>query len=60
MKLPDSTPTWRKALQFFLGAYLPRHRGVSPHTQKAYAPALRLLPARIATRVHPAETLAGE
>jgi len=50
MKLPDGTPTWRKALQFFLGEYLPRHRGVSPRTQEAYATALRLLTARIDTR----------
>ncbi len=50
MKLPDGTPTWRKALQFFLGEYLPRHRGLSPRTQEAYATALRLLTERIDTR----------
>jgi len=50
VKLSDGTPTWREALQFFLGEYLPRHRGVSPHTQEAYATALRLLTERIDTR----------
>jgi integrase/recombinase XerD len=49
MKPLDGKPTWRKALQFFLGEYLPRHRGVSPRTQEAYATALRLLTERIDT-----------
>ncbi len=50
MKNSDGKPTWRKALQFFFGEYLPRHRGVSPRTQEAYATALRLLTERIDTR----------
>ena len=43
MNLTDDTPTWREALRFFFGEYLPRHRGFSRHTQESYATALRLL-----------------
>jgi len=53
----EGTPTWREALQFFLGEYLPRHRGVSAQTQDAYATALRLLTERIDTRSRGPEEL---
>lgn len=40
--MPAAEP-WRDALVWFLGEYAPRHRGLSPRTQEAYATALRLL-----------------
>lgn len=43
MNFTDDTPTWREALQFFLGRYLPRHRGFSPDTIASYATSLRFL-----------------
>jgi site-specific recombinase XerD len=43
MKFSDDTPTWRDALGFFLGRYLPRHRGFSPETIASYATSLRFL-----------------
>ncbi len=49
MNLSDGRPTWRDALHFFLGEYLPRHRGVSANTQTAYATALRFLTERVDT-----------
>jgi len=61
MKLLDGRPTWRKALQFFFGEFLPRHRGVSPRTQESYFTALRLLTERIDTRSRgPHELSVGE
>lgn len=50
MKSPSTPPTWREAVAFFLGEYLPRHRGVSPCTLESYAAALRLLTDRTETR----------
>ncbi len=42
MNPPETTPTWRSALTFFCGRYLPRDRGLSPRTQASYATSLRL------------------
>ncbi len=61
MRLADGKPTWRRALRFFFGEFLPRHRGVSPRTQDAYFTALRLLTERIDTRSRgPHELSVGE
>ncbi len=61
MKLSEGMPTWRGALQFFFGEFLPRHRGLSPHTQEAYATGLRLLTGQIDTHSHgPHELSVGE
>lgn len=43
MTASDSAPTWRTALEYFLGEYLPRHRGLAERTRQSYATALRLL-----------------
>lgn len=43
MNASDAAPSWRLALEYFLGEYLPRHRGLSPQTQQCYATALRFL-----------------
>ncbi len=43
MRILETAPSWRQAVTFFLGEYLPRHRGVSPNTQQSYTTALQLL-----------------
>lgn len=50
MKPPPVAPTWKEALAFFLGEYLPRHRGASPRTLESYSTALRFLTDRMEIR----------
>jgi site-specific recombinase XerD len=44
MKTRTTPPTWREALEFFLGEYLPRHQGAAARTCETYGESLgRLL-----------------
>lgn len=61
MNITDDTPTWREALGWFLGEYLPRHRGMSPHTIESYGTALRFFLEKPDGRMdHPCEAGVNE
>lgn len=51
---------WGSALAWFLGEYLPRHRGLAPNTQDSYATALRLLVEQVGAERGPPHALDPE
>ncbi len=56
----EGAPTWCGALHFFFYEYLPRHRGLSRHTQASYAIALRLFLADVGSPRAPHEACVAQ